>query len=339
MDNRRFYPDFIRAFTVCLIMVYHFDMHALETKTSGSLLFGNVSYSFGQIGVSLFIILSGVSLMLSHDHNFNLLTYVKKRFLSIYPLFWITYLFFFGGLFLIDRTIPKAQLWTFFLTIGAIDGFMAYKLPTFYILGEWFLGMIVILYLIFPLLRMFFLKYKYLALLSCMCLVLLTQRFYQFDMDISRFPLSRLLEFVLGMSFIRLFDDSGNKVLNFLLIGVASILFYYVSALNLPILIKMPAVGIIAFTWLASVSQFFSSPICQTVISFLSSYSYGAFLAHHVIIVKVTQRFQGRYLAFTQECILLGLCLVLAYGVSYVLTHLTKIIVSRTLHRSAYVQQ
>ena len=122
---------------------------------------------------------------------------------------------------------------------------MLYKIPNFYILGEWFLGLIISLYLIFPFLRVAFLKYQYFTFLACVCVVLLIQRYYQFDMDISRFPLSRLLEFVLGMSFIHFFNDSGNRVLNFLLIGITGILFYLISTLNLPFLLKMPAIGII----------------------------------------------------------------------------------------------
>ena len=94
--NRSFYADFIRAFSICLIIVYHFDLNALETQTAGNLLFGPISNSFGHLGVSLFIILSGATLMLNYEHNFNLSTYIKKRFLSIYPLFWMTYLFFFA---------------------------------------------------------------------------------------------------------------------------------------------------------------------------------------------------------------------------------------------------
>jgi len=338
MNNRHFYPDFIRAFATCLIMVYHFDLHALETRTAESLLFGNASNSFGHYGISLFIILSGATLMLNYERNFNVLTYLKKRFFHIYPLFWITYLFFFAARLVFDHSIPEAHLWTFLLTIGAMDGFMLYKLPNFYIMGEWYLGMIIILYLIFPFLRTVFLKYRYFTLLSCVCLVVLIQRFYQFDMDVSRFPLSRLLEFVLGMSFIRLFDDSENNVLNFLLIGIAGVLFYYVSALNLPFLLKMPAVGIIAFTGLASVSRLFSCPICRTIIRFLSSYSYGAFLSHHVIIVRVTNLFQNKHLAFLPECLLLCLCLVLAYGLSFMLTNFTKIVVSRAVQKSPFRQ-
>jgi hypothetical protein len=126
--------------------------------------------------------------------------------------------------------------------------------------------------------------------------------------------------------------------LNFLIIGIAGILLYYVSALNLPFLLKMPALGIIAFTGLSSVSLFFSFPICRTIIGFLSCYSYGAFLSHHIIIVKVTSFFQNKHLAFLPECLLLCLCLVLAYGLSFILTNFTKIVVSGALQNSPFRQ-
>ncbi len=311
-------------------MVYHFDLSAMQTHIAKNFLFATISNSFGHLGVSLFIILSGATLLLTYERNFNMFTYFKKRFLALYPLFWITYLFFFAIKFTVGST-PNAQPWTFLLTIGAVDGFTLYKIPNFYILGEWFLGLIICLYLIFPFLRIAFLKYRYFTFLACTCVVLLLQKFYQFDMDISRFPLSRLLEFILGMSFIHLFDDSGNKKLNFLLIGIAAILFYLISGLNVPYLLKMPAVGIITFTWLACVSQLFTSPFCHTIVGFLSTYSYGAFLSHHVIIGWVTGFLHNTPLAFFPEFLLLCLCLVLAYSVSFILTHFTKIITLRAL--------
>lgn len=46
--------------------------------------------------------------------------------------------------------IPK---WRFVLTLIGMDGYLSEYGSGFYVLGEWFLGFIVLFYIIFPLLR------------------------------------------------------------------------------------------------------------------------------------------------------------------------------------------
>ena len=43
--------------------------------------------------------------------------------------------------------------WSIIWSVLALDGYLAGVVPTFYLLGEWFVGCIVLLYLVFPLLR------------------------------------------------------------------------------------------------------------------------------------------------------------------------------------------
>jgi len=66
MGNRVFYLDFIRAISIFLIMIFHFNAHMLQFKVSDSAIFwmksGFEHTCLGVLGISLFIILSGATL-------------------------------------------------------------------------------------------------------------------------------------------------------------------------------------------------------------------------------------------------------------------------------------
>ena len=86
--SRVFYLDFIRAISICMIIIYHYNLLILKLQVSDNAVLTKETV-LGVIGVSLFIILSGASLMMSTQADFDIKTFAKKRFLSIYPLFWL----------------------------------------------------------------------------------------------------------------------------------------------------------------------------------------------------------------------------------------------------------
>ena len=142
MEKRLYYLDFIRAIAVCFIIIFHFNAHALEMSVSDSPVFWMKSLNqhslfghslLGGLGVSLFIILSGACLMLSTKESFNVRTFFRNRFFSIYPLFWVTYITAFLTLFLIHNRLPvTAPPISNFLTVIGLVGFLLYTMPNFY---------------------------------------------------------------------------------------------------------------------------------------------------------------------------------------------------------------
>ncbi len=261
--KRLFYLDFLRAISILLIIIFHYNYHALEMGITNNIVFWpqslfSLDHSFwGLIGVSLFIILSGASLMVSTKDTFEAKAFFKKRFFSIYPLFWVTYVITFSILFLKYQAVPvKAHLATFLLTIAGLDGFLRYGVNNFYLLGEWFLGFIIIMYMIFPFLRRLFLTNQLITFLFCVFIMILTERFYCLNMEILRFPLSRLVEFAFGMSFVYFYNPSHGLSKVFI-IGIAGIFFFLAVETNMPILYRTAIEGICIFICLSCVSLFF----------------------------------------------------------------------------------
>ena len=113
-------------------------------------------FSFsGSIGVNLFFLLSGASLTHRWQNRWNLKEYVKGRILAIYPDFWVIFfsLFVYGEvLHGNNASVPK---WKLVFSIIGVDGYMQQFTSTFYKIGEWFLGCLLILYFLFPIFRYF----------------------------------------------------------------------------------------------------------------------------------------------------------------------------------------
>ncbi len=331
--TRVLYLDLIRATAICLIILSHFNTHALEFKTFDTAIFwinsSVIDFSLqGSIGVSLFIILSGASLMLSTREGFDTKTFYKKRFLHIYPLLWVSYAASFSGLLLLHRPTPNAAPATFLLTVVGLDGFLVYAIPNFYLLGEWFLGFIIIMYAIFPAIRYLFLKRPLFTFLLCFCITMMTGQYYHGAMAITRFPPLRLAEFLFGMSFIYLFN-SPRRTLILLFCGVSALLFYLSFFLPDPYGFLAP--GVCLFVCLACMSQLLNAELLARTIRFVSEYSYGAFLIHHIFLTQALSIFKDLHLNYFNSYMLFALLLACIYGLSFLLTNATVFSVKKIL--------
>lgn len=154
-----FYLDFIRVISMFIIVTYHFFVHFSDYNIEGVKILSNGKW--GMIGVTLFFIISGASLMYNYGEKINIKEYAKKRFLGIYPMFWIAYILVFVYIFYGSKTVlfgdlPKYKL---LISLFAMDGYLSPYTQTFYLIGEWFLGCIVLIYILFPLLRILFNKH------------------------------------------------------------------------------------------------------------------------------------------------------------------------------------
>jgi hypothetical protein len=77
----------------------------------------------GDVGISMFIIISGLSLVIStKDNNDYVLS--EKRVLAIFPSFWISYLIVAALMLTIKGSfVGDGHYWKFILSIIGLDGF------------------------------------------------------------------------------------------------------------------------------------------------------------------------------------------------------------------------
>jgi len=288
---RLFYLDWIRAIAAILIVVTHFNNPYLEpTRFFVNRPFG---IYIGGLGVSLFLIISGAALMYNYGdrESLDLRTFYTKRAKTLYPMFWVAFVV--ANILLFIRNngyifVPRHKITAIFSLFG-MDGYAsAFGVGTFYTLGEWFLGFIILFYIVFPLLRVGVNKMPIATVCIVLTLYAATVAFFTFY-QIPRVPsdillTTRLPELVFGMIFVKFI----KKVPHWL----AAVSFVILALQQLTHILKdniaVTVVGILAFLLLSYIGELVKSfkPLSACT-KFISAYSYPIFLVHHVLIMQV----------------------------------------------------
>lgn len=308
MKNRIYSMDFIRAIATVFIFTFHFDMGSPESPLriySTNIFFHNID--MGSMGVTLFFILSGCGLMYSQrNRQFSLKGYYINRFWAIFPPFWVAYAFcrllfetFIPHLF---QSVPKRY---YFFTLIGMDSFLSYKLPNFAMIGEWFLGCIIIIYIVYPLLRISMIKWPYPTLLFSFLLHEALRFYYPFEISPLWNPLVRLVEFVFGMFFAQLILDKSKCLSQkqsaiisaFCFIFLCFLFFSDYSSLNIWVMDVILISGIILFLFLFEVGKLFSFTPIKKAVNYISHYSFSIFLVHHPVEMLFAAYFRTQTLS------------------------------------------
>lgn len=329
--ERLFYLDFVRAIAVISILMTHFNaryLYLVPPMPEKAVITTMVSNIYiGNWGVSLFFIISGSALMYVYQDKLELKKFYKKRFLSIYPMFWIAYIVAFAYFFVKNHIIPGAGApkLNFIFTILGFDGMFAAYIPTFYILGEWFLGTIILMYLLFPLLRIGVNKKP--VLTAVIILVIYGAMFLLEDnVNISIIVLTRLPEIAFGMYFVRLGKKVDWKI------AVSAFLMLVANGVVAPTwssMLQTTYVGIASFLVLVFLSYYLRFPICEKFSNLISKYSYAIFLVHHVIIAEIMARFDLVNISVKKSYLLFAVICVVIAVFAWILFHVHAFIMSR----------
>ncbi|MDO5416501.1 MAG: acyltransferase, partial [Lachnospiraceae bacterium] len=212
--TRLFYLDVIRVAAAILIVIYHFPLPLsvpavwipdLFNGTGGGqpsvdILHATVNGSWGMTPVYCFFMVSGAALMhrYGREERLDVKQFYKKRFFSIYPLFWIAYLIGFFAVYWQLGHLYEVPTWSILWSVLGVDGWIVNWIPTFYMLGEWFLACIIMLYLVFPAVRWCWRKNMHLTMLVSFLAVAALFWYHPFPMDIKQNPVVDLFYFLLG---------------------------------------------------------------------------------------------------------------------------------------------
>lgn len=103
----------VRAAASLAVVFYHVGVAFASDKYFSIDLMGRL-FSFGRYGVEVFFVLSGYIICTAHRGDFGrtdrLLLYLKKRFIRIYPTFWIVFLLTLGFAILMNAPIPTSPV-------------------------------------------------------------------------------------------------------------------------------------------------------------------------------------------------------------------------------------
>lgn len=312
--NRIYAYDFIRAVCCIGIVMYHYSCH-LET-TSYYPLYMFVNGYWGTILVTVFFLLSGSVLYYNHSTVPSVIDFYRKRWKSIYPMFYIAFIAVY-----IKRVIShgsffyKGRPLTLILSLLGLDGYFLYTCDNYYILGEWFLGAIIILYVLYPLLLKVFQKSSLLTTLAILAAYIYL--FYDNSLKITdaRNIINCLMWFECGMLLAKyrtLLSDirtAGASVLIFAAIYFIKMPVNYVILCNIA--------GLALFIMLYKLGSIvMKNGTLNSAFSFISRISYAIFLTHHVFIQTVLDVFEPvSFVDVYALLILLMICIVIiSYG-------------------------
>lgn len=315
--ERLFYLDFVRPIAAVSIVITHFNARflllnlptpekAVITTTVSNIYIGNW-------GVSLFFIISGAALMYVYEEKCDLKTFYKKRFFSIYPMFWIAYFFAFCYLFYVNKAIPGggAPKKNFILSIIGFDGLMAENVQTFYILGEWFLGAIILMYVFFPILRKGLIKKPILTWIIVLVIYIWFLYGYNYNFNVAKIIFTRFPEIMFGMSFTYRKAKVNWKV------AVAAFVLLVINGIVKPGVhesLQTTYVGVLSFMVLVYISYFVRHKLWHEICNIISKYSYAIFLVHHQIIAKMMATFDLQNITHIQSYVLFfAICIVIVF--------------------------
>jgi peptidoglycan/LPS O-acetylase OafA/YrhL len=322
-----FFLDFVRTVSLVLIVLYHFNIqiHAQAPTASivGSMtLLGQM---MGDLGVTLFIIISGVALNVSSARWSGAIDFYLKRIMNIFPSFWVAYLVTAVVLFALMGVWPgSGPTWKILLTVTAFDGFLFYRGPNYYLVGEWFLGFILCFYVIFPLLRLTLGRQPLLTWLAIGCLVAVLYQNYDhlFSVQYDRNPLMRLPEFLFGVSTARFVMPHKAAALGISL-AVIAVLTSGAPALH-PLFYGM-VLGPAFFCVLAVVGSIAPTPdMISSIVAMAARYSFLAFLVHHQVIYLLLPRLDVASMSSTRLVLLFVAVLAISFGIAAALNLLVR---------------
>lgn len=145
--------DVVRLAALLPVLCYHYCIEAARLGFAvPTALIGRGMADWVEIGLAWFFLLSGAALCLQWQGRFDARRYFVGRAAATYPAFWLGFaaLFVYGEILHGNNAdIPR---WRVVFSVLGLDGYLAPVTVTFYKIGEWFLGVILILYLVFPLL-------------------------------------------------------------------------------------------------------------------------------------------------------------------------------------------
>ena len=279
--------QFIRAVCALGIVLYHICSYTNCQAIKGSF-YRYKNGSPGTVIVEIFFIISGFVLSLNYSGSFSLRKYYYKRWRSIFPVFYIAFLFYYSESVFTKAKVfyngnPLRLLWTVF----GMDGYMNYLFKTYYQVGQWFLGALIILYLLFPLV-IILIKGKrcipyFIVLLTAFSLLLY---FKPFKMSNARNIITCLVPFSAGILFARHLAFIENDYT----FAVSVVLSILLLTIKLPIInnISNLLFGCFSFIILYRLGTYILKvPVLSRAVTFIASISFPIFLVQQRTILRV----------------------------------------------------
>ena len=294
MEKRIQELDVLRVLAMFFVITYHFGCEYAAAGLPFINLFCVASnYDFGNIAVTVFVALSGGLLYKRYgDIGRDFKTFYVKRAKAIYPPFWILSLYIPLSMirhFLADgNPFFMGSPFKLLLTVIGFDGYARlFGVDTYAFCGDWFVGAIVMLYLLYPLLAKCYRKAPIVTLVT-LAILYVSQFLFpiKYDELFSALPITLIFKFCMGFALIENLDRLRNRRVAI----AAGAIFLAITIVTIPGSRHMDYAGMIAAFALFAVVFYIAPRLLRhkavpPPIQKLAALSYCVFLVQHVGIV------------------------------------------------------
>lgn len=191
--------NFSKGVAMCLMILHHlfWNVSDMGVDIYGMALAQKIGI-LSKVCVAIFLLLSGYGLSKSVKNDYKIMEFYKKHLSKIYINYWFVVIisFIVGAIFFSDKTkalIGENALYKIglnFTGLHYLTGYMGFNS------SWWFITTIIVLYLLFPLIRVLIKKYKYYFLIAT--LILLVPEKIPFDVLNIKYVAFNFFPFILG---------------------------------------------------------------------------------------------------------------------------------------------
>lgn len=334
MGKRIISLDVTRIFAFACILIIHFNASICGYDRTGGFAYDN-SYIpsmyhnayLGDIGSILFFMISGAGLFYSSGYISlsKLKSFYRKRFKSIYPMYWISLVFI--ALLFHKQIGSSSDIFASIMNLLGLSGYILAgglgiidsSLGKFYMNGEWFLGAILLLYICYP----FFVRLFQISKVLAFILAILLNILIYFDISNVNFFVY-FLSLYIGMLIVFCIKNNSYRYIFYLML-------LFVFCASICEIINSKLFSIKSNTWaLLYASTIFClivlifnniqlSERITSALVFISKISFPAFLIHHHFASFFGIGYDIVNLNLNQYVVLLILYLSAVYLCSYFL--------------------
>lgn len=285
MQEFKYLPglDSVRVFGISVVVFYHYQV---ETAARGLCPFSSLTAMepLVQMAVYTMTLLSGACLCWSEKkHSWSMKRYLWRRFLAIYPIFWLCFFPIFIYSDIICGNNEGVAPWKLLLSIIGMDGYFQSVTATFYKIGEWYLGCLLLLYVVFPIIwnmirRLGFIFAGMAALFAWLVCYLVGDSGQLYPTLLGQMPL-----FFMG---IFLGSCLPSVWLQGILAGATALVLTLLGCSEYWI-VTAASVGLFVMVFYLGQLLLFCGPFLSKVLHWLSRRCFGVFLVHHLAITLV----------------------------------------------------
>ena len=294
LDNKIKAYDFMRVILTFFIFLYHYFIHTSSITNDTNSLF--LTFEFSTAPTICFFIMSGALLYNRYKKDLDIKYFYKKRFVNVLLPYYIVYFYQYikTAITLHTPFFVEGSKFKILLFIFALDGYMNKYFSTYHMnTGEWFLGILVIFYIIYPILVKLLDKFGR-AFVVFIYIMFIIRLLFPFEYAIKDFVFC-LTAFTTGM-FISKYDYLNMKksgYINLFLLAIL-VLRFNGGITNMNQFLYIFIFSMIMYLLIYNFGNMFlknnKNKLVNNTFSILSSISYEFFLIHHIIILKLVNK-------------------------------------------------